>query len=308
MARDITTAYIDRDELLEVLSSVEEAINGAIIPNIKDILNNVKGETVLANNTLFSSLNLKTDDMFFKRVLKVCTDYSKIIPALKVKIDEELPDKFNANTSNINIRLALSLVGVGTFLAHSLNDVFMFIIAKFYLRDKIDIDKVLADKIGKKLITLIQKLPELEKANFETLVDIIGKVPVIGTIRDEDTSVIPTDVVKGFMTKTFKIKNIFTLSFIKQALGLKSDKTVTAKNIQMNFIYNPIYHIRLFLVDLEELRLERLKDSKRLLELRLLERKNRANTENDPKLKEAITYYENKLEKLDRKIERYLKG
>jgi len=308
MARDITTAYIDRDELLEVLSSVEEAINGAIIPNIKDILNNVKGETVLANNTLFSSLNLKTDDMFFKRVLKVCTDYSKIIPALKVKIDEELPDKFNANTSNINIRLALSLVGVGTFLAHSLNDVFMFIIAKFYLRDKIDIDKVLADKIGKKLITLIQKLPELEKANFEALVDIIGKVPVINTIRDEDTSVIPTDVVTGFMTKTFKIKNIFTLSFIKQALGLKSDKTVTAKNIQMNFIYNPIYHIRLFLVDLEELRLERLKDSKRLLELRLLELKNRANTENDPKLKEAITYYENKLEKIDRKIERYLKG
>ena len=308
MARDITTAYIDRDELLEVLSSVEEAINGAIIPNIKDILNNVKGETVLANNTLFSNLNLKTDDMFFKRVLKVCTDYSKIIPALKVKIDEELPDKFNANTSNINIRLALSLVGVGTFLAHSLNDVFMFIIAKFYLRDKIDIDKVLADKIGKKLITLIQKLPELEKANFETLVDIVGNVPVIGTIRDEDTSVIPTDVVKGFMTKTFKIKNIFTLSFIKQALGLKSDKTVTAKNIQMNFIYNPIYHIRLFLVDLEELRLERLKDSKRLLELRLLELKNRANTENDPKLKEAITYYENKLEKIDRKIERYLKG
>ena len=308
MGINILSDYMSRDEALEILVNVEEILNGSIIPNLKDVLKKIKGEKVLAGNVLFSSLNLKTDDMFFKRVLKVCTDYSKIIPALKSKIDEELPDKFNVNTSNINIRIALSLVAVGTFLACNLNDIIMFIIARFYIRDKIDIDKVIVDMIGKKLIILIQKLPELEKADFEALVDIIGKVPVINTIRDEDTSVIPTDVVTGFITKTFKIKNIFTLSFIKQALGLKSDKTVTAKNIQMDFIYNPIYHIRLFLVDLEELRLERLKDSKRLLELRLLELKNRANTENDPKLKEAITYYENKLEKLDRKIERYLKG
>jgi len=307
MRRDMTNIFLDRDSLLEVSGAIEESINGTLIPNLKDIINSIKGEKVISQNVLFSELNLKSDENFFNRLLKVCNNYSKILPKLKQKIDEELPDRFNSNTSNVNIKLATALIGVGSFLAENLNDILMFIIARFYLRSNIDIDKIIVDKIGKQLIFLIKKLPELENAKFETIVDIIGNVPVIGTIRKENTSFIPTDVVTSFMTNTFKIKDRFTLGFIKSIFNSNGNKNVK-KIGATGFIYNPIYHIRLLLVDLEELRLEKLKDSKRLLELRLIELKNRAKQENDPKIEQAIKYYEDKLEKINRKIERYLEG
>lgn len=68
------------------------------------------------------------------------------------------------------------------------------------------------------------------------------------------------------------------------------------------FINNPIYHIRMWLVDKEMEKYESLKDKKRLLDLKLLELKLNEQKENDPKLRKQIEFYENKLSKIEYEI------
>ena len=65
---------------------------------------------------------------------------------------------------------------------------------------------------------------------------------------------------------------------------------------------NPIYHIRMWLVDKEMERYELLKEKKKLIELKLLDLKLQAQNESDPKLKTQIEYYEDKIGKLEYNI------
>ena len=70
------------------------------------------------------------------------------------------------------------------------------------------------------------------------------------------------------------------------------------------FIGNPIYHIRLWLVDRDFKKLEALEQKKQLIELRLMELKLEARGEKDPNLTKQIRYYEEKLTGLEYDIEK----
>lgn len=74
-------------------------------------------------------------------------------------------------------------------------------------------------------------------------------------------------------------------------------------NFGNNFINNPFYHIRMWLVDRDMEKLEALKDKRRLVELRLMELKMERNS-GDDSLQGQIEYYEEKLASLDYKIEK----
>jgi len=69
-----------------------------------------------------------------------------------------------------------------------------------------------------------------------------------------------------------------------------------------NFLLNPIYHIRMFMVDREIAKYENLKDKRRLLDLKLLELKSRAANEHNPSLSKQIEYYEEKIAKVEHSI------
>jgi hypothetical protein len=62
-----------------------------------------------------------------------------------------------------------------------------------------------------------------------------------------------------------------------------------------NFINNPIYHIRMSLVDREIRQYEALEEKKRLIELRVMELKLKQNEKDTPKLRKQIQYYEDKI-------------
>jgi hypothetical protein len=62
-----------------------------------------------------------------------------------------------------------------------------------------------------------------------------------------------------------------------------------------NFINNPIYHIRMSLVDREIRQYEALQEKKRLIELRVMELKLKQNEKDTPKLRKQIQYYEDKI-------------
>lgn len=61
------------------------------------------------------------------------------------------------------------------------------------------------------------------------------------------------------------------------------------------FINNPIYHVRMWYVDKEIRKYESLKDSKKLIELRLRELQLEEAQTGDPKLREHIEYYEDRI-------------
>jgi len=119
--------------------------------------------------------------------------------------------------------------------------------------------------------------------------------------------------ILAFFNKNKNIaKDIVKLSNDKVLIDSKDKGTLNILNInhfKMNitgFIGNPIYHVRMWLVDLEMDRYEVLTEKKKLLELKVLDLKAKKDGEVNPKLTKAIDHYENKLSAVEaemRKVE-----
>lgn len=87
-------------------------------------------------------------------------------------------------------------------------------------------------------------------------------------------------------------------------LDLKLKSNGVSFDFAKNFINNPFYHIRMWLVDRDIRKLESLKDKRRLTELRLMELKVAKMNSEDENLAGQIQYYEEKLATLDYEIEK----
>ena len=81
----------------------------------------------------------------------------------------------------------------------------------------------------------------------------------------------------------------------------------TGKMIKLpttGFMGNPIYHIRMWLVDRDAKKYESLKVKKQLIELKLMELKLEEEESSDPHLSKQIKYYEEKLSDIEYSIEK----
>ena len=300
--KNLKTVILSNDELINILDEVTTSIHKDVLPSLEELIKKTKGLTKISNNVLYGRLNLKEDDVFFKRVEKVVIKYSEIIPSLKDKIKNELSDTISGTSGNINNNIALAMVAQGIFLSNTLVGLLQFIIANNYSEQKVDMDKKIVSTNIKNTLLLVKILPELEKADFKKVVDTIGEVPVLKTLRYEETSDIPVDLAVGFFKDTFKLKDN-TLNLVKSFItGSNTDKT---DDVAVNFIGNPIYHIRMLLVDLTELRLEKYRNEVRLLELRILELKSKDTDK--PEIRKAISFYEDKVTALRLKIDKLSK-
>ena len=76
---------------------------------------------------------------------------------------------------------------------------------------------------------------------------------------------------------------------------------------QVNFVGNPIYHFRMWLVDRDTKKYEAIKVKKQLIELKLMELKLKQEDDHDPALSKQIKYYEEKLASLEYSIEKFEK-
>ena len=306
MRKQLTETIYKRDDLLEIIDNVEKTINKTVLPYLKELQSDTDGKKELSENVVFMSLKLKDDKELFRRLENVVIKYNNIIPILKSKLEEEISDTLQTSSANINIRLVFSLVSQGIFLSVELISILNYTINRYYTKSESELESGTKTMLGNKLMTLIKMLPELEKANFNKIAEVIGNIPTLKTLRHEESSVIPVDLVIGFLSDNFKIKEFYTQSLIRKFIefvGFKKDYGID-KDITKQFIGNPIYHIRLFLVDLEYLRLTKLKDEARLLELRLMELKNQNMNKPSKEVAKAIRYYEDKINKLNLKIEK----
>jgi len=318
-----------KEELLNILDNIDKEFGKTILPAITDLIKETKDknnitESVLAIN--FKKVaSIKTDEDIFKVTLKALEKYRSILPTLKDKIDDVVEDTLASNTSDLNKRLILALVSEGAFFLENTPLIITNIINRFYIKEKSKLDQEIKSSIAGKTVTFFNLIPEMHKADLKAVVDAIGNIPTITTLKMEKISDIPSEiVVMDFLSKKFNFKDLFTKSFVGKLLDLVTFKSNTKHSrkhsrnhnkvmikedigIATNFIGNPIYHLRLFLVDLSLMRLENLKEKKRLLELKLLELKSRQSGDiNNEKLRKQIEFYEEKLNKLDMKIKKYM--
>jgi len=303
MKRRLSRIVLKNEEIIDMIGIIDKSINTTLIPSLHDLIKEVSDKKEISENVAFSRLNLKSDKDLFKRLLNVVEKFAKVLPNFKKAVEENIAETITSGTNNVNNRIVFSLLSEGVYFAEEVPMLLSNMINKFYSKSGTELSPEMSRHLSQRLTLLIQIIPEMEKADLEKIVDTIGNVPTIKTLREEDTSEIPTEVVMGFFKETFKISDFHTQTFLKRMLGYFNFKKEHKKhsNVTKNFIGNPIYHLHLFIVDIQVLRLERLKDEKSLLELRILELRQE---DTDGKLKQQIAYYENKLNKLDMKIRR----
>ena len=306
-------SYIAKEDLINMVDVAGRYIKATVLPNIKEMQKIIASEDNkrrIISSISYSQLGFRDDIELLDTLYKIANDFVKSTSDIKSKIEEVVPDYLSTRTSNINHKLLLSLVGLGIFFADNLPRVLSYWITKYYLEDqRLDTYK---NVVGYS-ISLANIIKNLRKLKIKDILNAVGKFPTIRAEKNE----VPSQIVLGFAKKNLGITNKFALSFIGQALNLlKKDTRVKAnrKNQQSKaligasgFIGNPIYHIRLFLTDLEINKYKSLEDEKRLLELKLAELKAKQQGTDDPKLKQQIEFYENEIKKTEDKINVILK-
>lgn len=303
--RLIKKLVITNEEMVQLMDLIEGDTNNVIIPQLTTMIEVVgKNSDTLVSGAGFSYLKAKTDAEVYKRVISLVKNYISAMGTFRTTVMDKLPDNISTMSDNLNVKLALGYISTGIYFIRVIPIVLNTVMTNIYGEK----DTVLSDDIARRnvntTIEFFNKLPDLEKVNYTKTVNTIGNIPVIKTMRN--TSNIPTDVVMGFFEKEFKITSFYTKTFISNILNWFNTNEQTSGK---GFIYNPLYHLRLLIVDIEMMRLDAHKEQRRLLELRILELRSKMNgTAVDAKIKKSIEFYENKLNKLDLKINKYMEN
>ena len=185
------------------------------------------------------------------------------------------------------------------------------------------INTILSDSVNEKTITFKQ----YEMMNY---IDDMYSNTYFTTellyilIRDEKNSMLSQKQVIKLLKQlpSFKLKvlNKVTVKDALATIANSSSESIYDRNsadapdsIKMsgikvsNFIGNPIFSFRKWLVDKDINKAKALEDTKNLIELRLLELRNQAAGESDNEgLRKQIEYYEDKLAEVDSKISKLM--
>lgn len=185
------------------------------------------------------------------------------------------------------------------------------------------INTILSDSVNEKTITFKQ----YEMMNY---IDDMYSNTYFATellyilIRDEKNSMLSQKQVIKLLKQlpSFKLKvlNKVTVKDALASIANSSSESIYDRNsadapdsIKMsgikvsNFIGNPIFSFRKWLVDKDIDKAKALEDTKNLIELRLLELRNQAAGESDNEgLRKQIEYYEDKLAEVDSKISKLM--
>ena len=272
---------IKRDDVYTSFNNTLTSLNNEVIPALADFSKLVKGISIkmseLPELTMLNSMSgIKASDLksFIKILEKTIVTLSKEGKDVSKLITDSLPEIISRDIISTKQAAILSLI-------NSYGSITLFTIdLLLFLTDRIDVNVngIVSDLIKSKVMEIkTGMLPYSKLILFfntnKSLIKDIGKLPNDRIMPDSKD------------TATFSIA-----SKTKGVLPL------------MGFIGNPIYHIRMWLVDLEMVKYDALTDKRKLLELKVNDLKSRQGGDNNAKLKKTISYYEDKLEKVEYKI------
>jgi len=302
---------IEKKQLLEILDRVARELKPGIVSAIKDMERYVQTSSEkdkLAKSPAFTGSNYRDDLEIYRDMELLIDKYVKIIPKLKKKIEEEMPELIPTTSNNLNIKLTLSLVNLGIFLAFKLPLVLIYIMNKYYIKNPAkETSANIYKGMAQNLTTLAEALEEVKRGDLEKIVDIIGQIPTLSQVGDVHVN-LPSVILTNFLNKNLGISDKYTVKLVNKFLNTykvdrRKQKRTNVVRGTVGFLGNPIYHLRIFLTDLELNKLDRLKDQRQLLELKLNELKNQETNDDDPRIREQIKYYEKRLAALNERIE-----
>jgi len=280
----------------DVVSSLEfstQALATLVLPTLEKFKDAVKKDSIIVNTLMFSKLKYKNDLELLTRIEQIIEDFIDSKTRLLSKVEEHMPEIVRSQTTNLNVRVLLSLVSTGSFLSMKVNLILLYLVDKHYSYEN-TLDGDIYRGISKDILSLVSLLENGKKVKFEEIIETIGRYP---TVEFDKQNRPPKTVINGFIKNNFTNASKFLTNFVSKSFG-----TSDAGMVNVNFIGNPIYHIRLLITDYDVNQYEQYKNSKKLTELKLLELKSK-DPSKDPSLKEQITYYENKLIKTQNKLD-----
>ena len=283
---------IEKKELLDGLEAAKTVLHpelsGASL-KVAKILKKFEDGGYLSKSLIFKDLDFKSDADAIEEMGKAAKALADAIPDLIIKIMDNYPDKIPMETNNPNIRVGLGVTDTILGYTEAMYDIINYIIDRYAnptvksfegkYQDIVNDYKIVARVLRKGYIDYVKDV-----------INSIGELPVVNTPD------VPMSILSAVLEKKLNMSSK-AISFITDIFNRFKGK---------GFIGNPIYHIRKFLVDLEVNKYEKLKDEKRLVELKPQKLKLEQANKNDPNLDKQIKYYEDKLEKIELRIETIL--
>jgi len=260
---------ISNEDVMSGANAVFTAVGKDIIPTLKVILKSkeyFKSDKIGIVSNLGQSLELRSDKpedvikallSFFKDVSSEESNFSKLI---ETQVSDKLFFKL-ATAQELAIMKTIS----------DLSSITLFTLDLLYyiiLDNDTDYPKYKVAYL-KESATTFRSLVKPYIKDFPKVVDNLYKV---------SKNNIKYDAAPSLMDKLLS----------------KSGRMV-ALPVLNGFINNPIYHVRVWLVDREVAKYEALKEKKKLIELKLLDLKMRNSGKHDAKLQKQIKYYEDKI-------------
>jgi len=311
---------ITKDELIAILDTVEKELKNIVndIKSLEEMLksNNPDDDTLVKSYIVIKNAGYTKDIEIFEDILALIKKVEKIIPQLKKAINDYVPEIPYSLYSDPNVYLAVYMTSFLVYLTSELPIALAYIIRSKYLKLRVDPDYALPSNLTISLVsmflTFVKNLKKYVAVDYEKIVDIIGKIPNLNLRRPRRdlslrlTSNMGDELLAGLLGS----KSGLTFNFVKKLLGFTNKgRKITKADLEKSqvivegFIGNPFYHIGKFLVDLQKEKLDRLKNTKKYLELTLNDlRVKRERGELDPKYDKLIEQYEKRIKKLEERI------
>ncbi len=275
---NVMSETIEKDNIVQSLDAVMTGISNDTIPSLETLVKNgdiavIAKSEILKTISKTTKIKGKDNKEFLSKLKTVFLNILKSEKDLRKLVDKEIPDLITNKTATARTIAIIKLIDDIFGMSNYTLDLTYMIITD---PNKSDLPKKKFQNIRENISSYTSALLMYSKDFAKTLTD-LSKVSN-ETIYDKEGN---SGMIDKLLGTTGKLMNL--------------PKT-------QGFKYNPIYWLRMRLVDREIAKYESLKDKKRLLELKLLELRLQEKSESDPALTKQIEYYENKLSKLEYEI------
>ena len=273
---------LKKDKVISYVDYLFNHINASVIPAFDTIIKSKNLEAVKKNKFLpmiYRAANIKASDNYkaLEQLRAIFVEISEQESKI-VKLVNDLPDVMTSKAMKMKDAAVVTILRDLTSMTSYTLDLLYYIIVDESVSD---LPKIKFKRIQEGM------------ANYVSLLNAYGK-NFKKTIED----------VKNVSDEVIEVRE----NIEKDMALLEQVASNTGKLVNLptrNFVGNPIYHFRMWLVDKEVQNYEALKVKKEMIELKVHELQLEQQGSRDKDLSKQIAYYENKLAGIEYKIEKF---
>lgn len=272
---------VRREDVLKNLENTLSILNDEVIPALDGVISNGGNYKVLLDNNLLktiantSGIKAKDNRDLLVKIKGLLVNVTKSGKDLTKVVENDLSEIVTDKTGTVRdvaiIKVVADISSLGMFTL----DLLYFVLSNNGA-DESNYPKIKFQKIRDGIPSYSASLKSYAGHFANTVKDL----PKVATIP---AKVDPSKI-----------------SMFEKLVG-KSGKSINLPNTQ-GFNGNPVYSIRMWLVDREIAKYESLKEKRKLIDLKLMELKVQETGDENPALRKQIEYFEDKISKVEYEI------